>query len=65
MVQSVSQYEFIYEYILDYLSSTGMIKLKWPRNAFGLDDDQVDRHDADNSPTLFENEKSPELEFEK
>ena len=40
MVQSISQYEFIYEYILDYLSSTGIVELKYPRNTFGLDDDE-------------------------
>ena len=39
MVQSISQYEFIYEYILDYLSSSGIIDLKHPRNTFGLDED--------------------------
>lgn len=37
MVQSVSQYEFIYEYMLDYLSSMGIIKLRWPRNSFGIE----------------------------
>jgi hypothetical protein len=35
MVQSISQYEFIYEFMLDYLSGIGAIKLKWPRDAFG------------------------------
>lgn len=40
MVQSISQYEFIYEYILDYLSSNGVIDLKYPRNTFGLDDEE-------------------------
>ena len=42
MVQSVSQYEFIYEYIIDYLSLNGIIKLKHPRNTFGLDDDEME-----------------------
>ena len=40
MVQSISQYEFIYEYILDYLCASGIIELKYPRNTFGLDDDE-------------------------
>lgn len=40
MVQSVSQYEFIYEYILDYLASKGMIVCKFPRNTFGLEIDE-------------------------
>ena len=40
MVQSPSQYEFIYEYMLDYLSQSNLIALKFPRNAFGLDDEQ-------------------------
>ena len=31
MVQTISQYEFIYEYLLDYLSDNGLIKLKWPK----------------------------------
>lgn len=48
MVQSVSQYEFIYEYILDYLSSQGMITCKFPRNTFGLEQDE-DRTDEDES----------------
>lgn len=38
MVQSISQYEFIYEYILDYLSSQGLVDLKFPRNIFGLEE---------------------------
>ena len=42
MVQSVSQYEFIYEYMLDYLASMGLIKLKWPRDAFGISEEQTD-----------------------
>ena len=43
MVQSISQYEFIYEYILDYLASNELINLKFPRNTFGLevDDEEV------------------------
>ena len=40
MVQSISQYEFIYEYILDYLASNQLIKLKFPRNTFGLEEDE-------------------------
>ena len=42
MVQSVSQYEFIYEYILDYLCQQNLIDAKFPRNTFGLeaDDDE-------------------------
>lgn len=44
MVQSVSQYEFIYEYILDYLSSKGFINLKFPRNTFGL---EIDEEESD------------------
>ena len=46
MVQSVSQYEFIYEYILDHLSSEGMVTLKFPRNTFGLDDIEQEREDS-------------------
>ena len=42
MVQSVSQYEFIYEYILDYLSSKGLIVTKFPRNVFGVEMDEED-----------------------
>jgi hypothetical protein len=38
MVQSISQYEFIYEFMLDYLSGISVIKLKWPRDAFGTHD---------------------------
>ena len=26
--------------MLDYLSSVGMIKLKWPRDTFGIHEDQ-------------------------
>ena len=45
MVQSISQYEFIYEYLTDYLSSQGLIDLKFPRNVFGLEDqDEEEMH---------------------
>ena len=47
MVQSISQYEFIYEYILDYLSSQGLVTLKFPRNTFGLEEDEVAEDSAD------------------
>ena len=47
MVQTVSQYEFIYEYMLDYLSARGIIKLKWPRDAFGLASEGSDDIDQD------------------
>ena len=45
MVQSISQYEFIYEYIIDHLSSEGIIKLQHPRNTFGNDEDMSDQED--------------------
>jgi hypothetical protein len=41
MVQSISQYEFIYEYILDYLSSKDLVELKFPRNTFGLEEEEL------------------------
>ena len=40
MVQSVSQYEFIYEYILDYVITLKLISPKFPRNTFGLEEDE-------------------------
>jgi len=46
MVQSVSQYEFIYEYILDHLSSEGLVNLKFPRNTFGLEDIDQDKEES-------------------
>ena len=42
MVQTISQYEFIYEYLLDYLSERGLIKLKFPRDAFGVQESDGD-----------------------
>ena len=35
MVQTSSQYEFIYQYILDYLITNGIIVNKFPINSFG------------------------------
>lgn len=55
MVQSISQYEFIYEYILDYLSSKGLVELKFPRNAFGLEEDELEGNSADE-----DNQKGPD-----
>jgi receptor-type tyrosine-protein phosphatase gamma len=40
MVQTSSQYEFIYQYILDYLITNGIIENKFPINTFGEQDDQ-------------------------
>jgi len=50
MVQSVSQYEFIYEYIVDYLSKEGLIRTRFPRNTFGQEELEC------------ENEEEPEEE---
>ena len=47
MVQSISQYEFIYEYILDYLSSKGLVELKFPRNTFGLEEEDAQELSAE------------------
>ena len=35
MVQTSSQYEFIYQYILDYLITNGIIVNAFPINSFG------------------------------
>ena len=35
MVQTSSQYEFIYQYILDYLITNGIIVSAFPINSFG------------------------------
>jgi len=40
MVQSISQYEFIYEYILEYLSQNNIIEIKFPRNLFKNEDEE-------------------------
>ena len=50
MVQSISQYEFIYEYLTDYLSSQGLINLKFPRNVFGLEDQDDEEMHVDEEP---------------
>ena len=47
MVQSISQYEFIYEYILDYLSTKGLVVLKFPRNTFGLEEEELQNLNAE------------------
>ena len=47
MVQTISQYEFIYEYLLDYLAVRGLIKLKFPRDAFGLQESEEEDVDQD------------------
>ena len=50
MVQSVSQYEFIYEYLLDYLSTKSLISLKFPRNRFG-DEDSLNEEEEKQEPS--------------
>lgn len=47
MVQSISQYEFIYEYILDYLSTKDLVTLKFPRNTFGLEEEELQNLNAE------------------
>ena len=59
MVQSVSQYEFIYEYLLDYLSSKGLISLKFPRNRFGDEDSQNEEEEKEEDPPKL-NESQPD-----